>query len=161
MLLTKCQKQKERKRISTNKKRKSLAFAFSLSKKHSICYAFCHIYGKIYVVMKDDKKTQKKSGAGRNLQYRGICAGKSFVAKNRQHRGFYTYIRYSRGFVLFGQRQTKHRPCSTVQNGIDTASVRNTIIKKNSRRNQNECSLSLVLRIFNERTNTALFHNQL
>ena len=130
-------------------------------KRSSKGWAFLHIYGKIYVVMKDDRKTQRKARTSRNIQHRGICAGKSFVAENRQCRGFYTYIRYRRRFVLFGQRQTEHRPCGSVQNGADTASVRDTIIEKNGRRNQNECGISLVLRIFNERTNTALFYNQL
>lgn len=33
-----------------------------------------------------------------------------------------------------------------------------TVTEKNSRRNQNECSLQMVSGIFNERSNTALFH---
>ena len=100
--------------------------------------------------MKDDRKAQRKARTSGNIQHRGICTFRPSVKENRQRRRFYTYIRYSRGFVLFRQRQTEHRSSSDIQNGTDTASVWNTIIKKNSRRNQNECGISLVLRIFNE-----------
>ena len=119
-------------------------------KRSGLCWAFCHIYGKIYVVMKNDRKAQRKPRAGRNIQHRGIRAGKSFAAKNRQCGRFYTYIRYSGGFVLFRQRQTEYRPCGSVQNGINTTPVRNTVTSQDSGRNQNECGISLVLRIFNE-----------
>ena len=33
--------------------------------------------------------------------------------------------------------------------GIDTASVRNTVFEKNSRRNKNECGIQMVFMIFN------------
>ena len=41
------------------KKRGQNALSVSLSKKHSICYAFCQIYGKIYVVIKMIEKHRK------------------------------------------------------------------------------------------------------
>lgn len=67
-----------------------------------------------------------------DIQYRGICAGRSSVKENRQRSRFYTHIRDRGGYVLFGQRQTEHRPGSDIQNGADTAFVRNTVAEKNS-----------------------------
>lgn len=78
---------------------------------------------------------KKKPRTSRNIQHRGICACRSSVKENRQRSGFHTHIRDRGGSVLFGQRQTEHRPGSDIQNGADTAFVRNTVAEKDCGRN--------------------------